>query len=63
MVDSNRVVVILDSYEQHLMVSGLTDFRNALLRDRKPAEDVEDLILKIIDAPPEKKRWVGREAR
>lgn len=59
-----KCVVKLDGYEQRLMVKGLTDFRNDALREGKPTEDVDELILKVIDAPPEKKRrWSGREAR
>lgn len=46
------------------MVSGLMDFRNDLLRDEKPTEDINDLILKAIDAPTKKeKRRADREAR
>ena len=49
---------------QRLMVSGLMDFRNDLLRDEKPTEDINDLILKVIDAPTKKeKRRADREAR
>lgn len=51
-----KVVVTLDNFEQRLMVSGLADFRNDLIRDEKPTEDVDELILKVIDAPPEKVR-------
>ena len=64
MADSNRVVVALDPFEQRLMVSGLADFRNALIHDEKPTEDVDDLILKVIDAPTKKeKRRADRETR
>ena len=46
------------------MVNGLTDFRNDLIRDEKPTEDVDDLILKVIDAPTKKeKRKADREGR
>ena len=56
--------VTLDNFEQRLMVSGLMDFRNDLLRDEKPTEDINDLILKAIDAPTKKeKRRADREAR
>ena len=59
-----KKVVTLDNFEQRLMVSGLMDFRNDLLRDEKPTEDINDLILKVIDAPTKKeKRRVDREAR
>lgn len=59
-----KKVVTLDDFEQRLMVSGLMDFRNDLLRDEKPTEDINDLILKDIDAPTKKeKRRADREAR
>lgn len=59
-----KKVVTLDDFEQRLMVSGLMDFRNDLLRDEKPTEDINDLILKVIDAPTNKeKRRADREAR
>ena len=38
-----KKVVTLDDFEQRLMVSGLMDFRNDLLRDEKPTEDINDL--------------------
>ena len=61
---NEKVVVELDDFEQRLMVSGLADFRNDLIRDEKPTEDVDDLILKVIDAPTKKeKRKADREAR
>jgi hypothetical protein len=59
-----KKIVTLDDFEQRLMVSGLMNFRNDLLRDEKPTEDINDLILKVIDAPTKKeKRRVDREAR
>lgn len=51
-----KVVVTLDSFEQRLLVSALTDFRNELLRKEKPTENVDGLILKVIDAVPQKER-------
>ena len=59
-----KVVVTLDDFEQRLLVNGLTDFRNDLLREDKPTEDINELILKIIDAPTRKeKKKADREAR
>lgn len=59
-----KKVVTLDDFEQRLMVSSLMDFRNDLLRDEKPTEDINDLTLKAIDAPTKKeKRRADREAR
>lgn len=59
-----KIVVTLDSFEQRLMVSGLADWRNDLIRQDKPTEDVDDLLLKVIDAPTKKgKKKVDRETR
>ena len=59
-----KKVLTLDEFEQRLMVSGLMDFRNDLLKDDKPTEDISDLILKVIDAPTKKeKRRAEREER
>ena len=64
MAPDEKVVVTLDDFEQRLLVSGLADFRNDLIRDETPTEDVDDLILKVIDAPTQKeKRKADREAR
>ena len=63
-MSGEKVVVTLDDFEQRLMVGGLADFRNDLIREDKPTEDVDDLILKVIDAPTQKeKRKADREAR
>ena len=63
MAVEEKVVVTLDGFEQRLLVSGLNDFRSDLLREDKSTEDVDDLILKVIDAPKEKRRRSLREAR
>ena len=63
MRDEKRVVT-LNGFEQRLMVAGLTDFRNDALRDGKPTEDLDGLILKVIDAPTKRqKRRADRGAR
>ena len=61
---ADEKILSLDDFEQRLMVRGLTDFRNDALRDGKPTEDVDDLILKVIEAPTKReKRRADREAR
>lgn len=63
MAEGKRVLS-LDAEEHSLLVNGLNEFRNDCLRDGKPTEDVEDLLLKVIDAPARRKqRWFDREAR
>lgn len=52
----DKVLVTLDSFEQRLLVSALTDFRNDLIREEQPTEDVDGLLLKVIDAAPQKGR-------
>ena len=57
-------ILTLNAEEQGLLVKGMNHFRNDCLKAGKPTEDVEDLILKAIDAPPQKKRkWFEREDR
>mgnify|MGYP000275996465 FL=1 len=51
-----KIVVTLDSVEQRLLVGALTDFRNELIREERPTEDVDVLLLKVIDAAPQKER-------
>lgn len=58
-----EVVLKLSGFEQRLMVNGLVEFKNDLTRNDKPTEDVDDLILKVIDAPPVKQRRRDREER
>lgn len=61
---SDKKILSLDDFEQRLVVRGLTDFRNDALRDGKPTEDVDGLILKVIEAPTKReKRRADREAR
>ena len=52
----DKVVVTLESFEQRLLVGALTDFRNELIREERPTEDVDVLLLKVIDAAPQKER-------
>ena len=59
-----KKILVLDSWEQGLLVNSLNDMRNAQLRKNGPTEDVEDLLLKVIDAPPKReRRRISREAR
>ena len=54
MAEEKRVIE-LSNFEHRLMVSGLADFRNALLHEEKPTDDINDLLLKVIDAPKRKR--------
>ena len=51
-------------FDHRLMVNGLNNFRNDLIKEDKPTEDVDELILKVIDAPTKKeKKKADREGR
>lgn len=63
MAGEEKKVLIIDNNEQGLMVNGLMDFRNHLLSQDKPTEDVNKLIIRIIDAPARKVRGLEYEAR
>ena len=49
--------IIIGEFEQRILVKALVEFRNQLLGDGRPTEDINDLILKVIDAPIYK--WWG----
>lgn len=49
-----KYIIKLDDFEKRLMINGLNGFRNDLLSKGKPAEDVNSLILKVINAPQRK---------
>jgi hypothetical protein len=57
MAEEKRVVELSD-FEHRLLVNGLAGFRNDLIREDKPTEDVNDLLIKVIVAP--KKKRFGR---
>ena len=56
-------VITVDDFEQNLMINGINEFRNMLLEQGMPTEDVDKLLMKVIDAPPQRKRRFDREDR
>jgi len=64
LMTEDKRVLYLDNFEQRVMVRSLNDVRTQLMQNEKPTEDVDDLLLKLIDAPTAKaKRRLEREAR
>ena len=45
----------LDRYEHGLLMRALYEEWHRMLAEGKPTEDMEDLILKVIDAPTKKR--------
>lgn len=62
MREEKRVITV-DSFEHDLLINGINEFRNSLLEEEQPTEDVDELLMKILDAPPRKKRRFDREDR
>ena len=62
MIEERRVLE-LDKYEYGVVFHSLNDKRNELLREQRPTDAVDDVLLKVIDAPTkkEKKLDAGKE--
>lgn len=46
---SRKVKIKFTDFECNLLVNGMNEFRNLLLAEGLPTEDVNELLLKIID--------------
>ena len=57
-----NITLTLDPMEQRILVKGLADFRNLLLENEKPIGDVDDLLIRLLEAP-ERGRTKDREER
>ena len=44
-----KIKVKFSDFECNLLINGMNEFRNMLLADGLPTEDVDELLLKIID--------------
>ena len=53
-------VLTVDDFEHNLMIN---EYRNMLLEQELPTDDVDDLLLKVLDAPLQKRRRFEREDR
>ena len=63
MREEKRVIVV-DPNEYRLLVKGLNDYRSKLNNEGRPIEDINELMMKVIDAPTKRdRRRVAREAR
>ena len=51
-----KKVLTFGQDEQEMMVRSLYDMRNSALESNIPTDEVEDLILKVINAPTRKER-------
>ena len=56
-------VLTLDRYEHSVVVNALNEMRNDLLEEERPTDIVDEVLLKVIDAPAKKvcyqrRRWL-----
>ncbi|MBQ4434487.1 MAG: hypothetical protein II879_00195 [Clostridia bacterium] len=54
-------LLTLDRYEHGLLIRALYEEWQRMQAEEKPTEDIEDLILKVIDAPA--KKQLGRKCK
>lgn len=56
-------VLTLDRYEHGVVVNALNEMRNDLLEEERPTDIVDEVLLKVIDAPTKKVRCRSDEER
>lgn len=60
---TEKRVLTLDRYEHGVVINALNEMRNDLLEEERPTDFVDEVLLKVIDAPTkkEKRRDEARE--
>ncbi len=60
---TEKRVLTLDRYEHGVVINVLNEMRNDLLEEERPTDIVDEVLLKVIDAPTkkEKRRDEARE--
>lgn len=53
-------ILELDKYEIGIIINALNEFRNKLIREQTETDAVDEVLLKVLDAP-EKKRYFHRD--
>ena len=56
-------VITVNDFELRVLIETLNHRRTEFLAQNKPTEDVNAMLLKVIDAPPKKKKDRDREER
>ena len=54
-------VLTLDNYEYGVVVNALNELRNDLIKEERPTDAVDELLLKAIDAPSKKSKRRNRD--
>jgi hypothetical protein len=56
-----RFYVCFDDFERRVLANCLNDMRTRLLAEKKDSEPVDELLLKVIDAPKKRVKIVYKE--
>jgi len=56
-MEKYNIAVELTPREQRVLVGQMNESRNRLIEENQPTEDVDNIILKTIQAKPAKKKW------
>ena len=63
-MENNQLHLVISDAEQRMIVKGLYDLRAQLILSGEPADDIEDLMLRITDAQSKaERRRSERETR
>lgn len=63
-MENNQLHLVISDADQRMIVKGLYDLRAQLLLSGEPADDIEALMLRIMDAQSKaERRRSDREAR
>lgn len=63
-MENNQLHLVISDAEQRMIVKGLYDLRAQLLLSGEPADDIESLMLRIMDAQSKaERRRSERETR
>ncbi|HJB94306.1 MAG TPA: hypothetical protein H9765_01595 [Candidatus Mediterraneibacter intestinigallinarum] len=64
-LSNGKRVLELDQYEHSLLIHSLNEQRNQMIEEHEPTDAVDEILLKVIDAPITKERrgWWRDEER
>lgn len=51
-----KIVLVLNRFEHNIVLRALNELRNGMLEHDQPSDTVDDVLLKVIDAPQRKAR-------
>ena len=59
-MSNGKRVLELDQYEHSLLIHSLNEQRNQMIEEHEPTDAVDEILLKVIDAPITKERRMVR---